>query len=166
MGTLRATIFGGIKALYKGTNDLGTPQQDVALSDLDEITSGTGSFQSDLLFSDTRTLAASATEDLDLAGVLEDAFGNLLTFVEITAVYIKAHSSNTNNVVVGGATAELPLGFSTAGTFSIPPSGKFLVTAPVGGWAVGAGATDDLKIANSGGSTGVTYDIIIMGRSA
>lgn len=165
MGTLRATIFGGIKALYKGSNDLGTPQQDVALADLDEITSGTGSFQSDLLFSDTRQLAASATEDLDLAGVLEDAFGNLLTFVEITAVYIKAHSGNTNNVIVGGATAAVPLGFATGDVFSIPPGGKFLVTNPVAGWPVGAGATDDLKIANSSSGSPVDYDIIIMGRS-
>jgi hypothetical protein len=38
--------------------------------------------------------------------------------------------------------------------------------APVSGWAVIAGTGDILKFANSGGTTGVTYDIVIVGTSA
>lgn len=164
--SLRASIYAGIRALYKSSNDLGTPQQEIPLEDPTELTSGTGEYQADLLFSDTRTINASSSEDLDLAGVLTDAFGAVLTMVEVVAVYIKAAAGNTNNVVVGNATAPVGLGFSSAATWTIPPGGVFLVTAPEGGWAVGAGSTDDLKIANSGSGTSVEYDIIIVGRSA
>lgn len=168
MPTLRASVYAGLKAAYKGSNDLGTPQIDVPLSDLDEFTSGTGDYQSDLLFSDTRTLALSTSEDLDLAGVLADAFGSILTFVEVTAVYIKASKLNTNTVVIGNAAGtQALLGFGAAAhTWAIQPGGKLLVTAPKAGWTIGAGASDKLKVLNGGAGTPVDYDIIIMGRSA
>jgi hypothetical protein len=42
----------------------------------------------------------------------------------------------------------------------------FTGAADANGYAVAAGATDFLRIANSGGTTGVTYDIWIIGTSA
>src|SRR3954465_110978 len=50
-----------------------------------------------------RTLGASASEDLDLAGVLTNAFGAVLTFTKIKAIVIRAAVGNTNDVVVGNA---------------------------------------------------------------
>ena len=44
------------------------------------------------------------------------------------------------------------------------PGGTLLLVAPnAAGYAVTAGTGDLLKVANSGGSTGVTYDIVIVG---
>jgi hypothetical protein len=51
---------------------------------------GTGANQADKLWSDTRTLAASAVEDLDLAGVLVDALGVTATFARVKGLIIAA----------------------------------------------------------------------------
>src|SRR5689334_5419171 len=75
-----------------------------ALSNTLSIATGTGSGQADLLYAGTRTLSASTTEDIDLAGTfLQDVFGSNLTFVKVKYIYVKAASGNTNNVVIGGA---------------------------------------------------------------
>lgn len=135
------------------------------------LATGTGAGQADLIFSDQRTLAASAAEDLDLAGVLTDGLGTTLTFAKIKALIVKAASTNTNNVIVGGAATN---GFvSWAGgathTVTVRPGGYMVLatgSADTTGYAVTAGTADLLKIANSGGTTGVTYDVIIIGTSA
>ena len=141
---------------------------DMDKNDKTAMATGTGSSQSDLIYADSRTLTASSTENLDLAGSLTDALGNTLTFVNVKSIYIKADSGNTNNVEV---TPEATNGF--VGCFNaltdqvdIPPSGSFLVTAPVSGWAVTASTGDLLTITNSAGATSVTYEIVIIGTSA
>jgi hypothetical protein len=97
---LTATVRAGIKAEHTKALDLGTASFDLTeLVDFG-LTSGTGAGAADLMFTDTRTLAASGTENLDLAGSLTDAFGATLTFVELRAVVIKASPGNTNNVEV------------------------------------------------------------------
>ena len=132
------------------------------------LASGTGSSQADKVYQGQRTILASQSEDLDLAGVLTDIFGAVLTFVKVKAIYIKAASGNSNNVVVGAASAtQFVAGFgANTHTWAIPPGGFMFVSAPVAGWTVGAGSTDLLKIANSGAGTSVTYDIVVVGTSA
>lgn len=133
-----------------------------------ELANGTAAQQADLVYRSRRTLAASATENLDLAGSLVDVFGNTLTFVKIKAILIRASVDNTNNVVVGGAASNTFVGGfgAAANTYAVPPGGVFLVSAPAGGWTVTAATADILKVANSGGTTGVTYDIVVIGTSA
>lgn len=162
-----ATVLTRIQGAYAGANDLGT----VAFS-FDKRTPfafvpGTGTGQADKLFSDTRTLAASATEDLDLAGGLTDPLGSTLTFVKIKAIYIKASAANTNSVVIGAAASNDFVGpWSADGTTSIPPGGELLLVHGGAGWTVTASTGDLLKIANSSSGTGVTFDIILIGTSA
>lgn len=148
---------------------LGSATQKIPYSYGFEWADGTGLNQADRLYQATRTLAASATEDLDLAGVLLDPFGAAITFVKIQAMLFKASAANTNNVVIGAASATQfvgPFGAATH-TIAVKPGGLFLTVAPdAAGWAVGAGASDLLKVANSGAGTGVTYDIFLIGKSA
>ena len=132
---------------------------------------GTGAGQADKVFSDQRTLTASATEDLDLAGVLTDEFGATITFVKIKAILISAAAANTNNVLVGGVAAGLATMIlpQTTGIVAVRPGATFAVicgTADSTGYAVTATTADLLHIANSAGSTSVTYDIVIIGTSA
>lgn len=157
-----------LSAVQTGSNDFGGPEFTPVMRKVLNLASGTGANQADLLFADTRTLTASATEDLDLAGVLADAFGSTITMAEVVAIFIFADSANTNNVVVGDATSPVPLFGGTTPTFSVKPGGFFCVGAPnaSGLFTVGAGSTDDLKIANSSSGTSVTYTIAILGRSA
>jgi len=165
---LTTTILTKITANQTGDNDLGTPSFPVNYSATTSLGNGTASSLADLLFTDQRTIAASGTEDLDLAGGLTDAFGTTLTFVNVKAIMIKADPGNTNNVTVKPATTNGFLGpfNAAADTLSIPPAGAVLLQAPVSGWPVTADTADLLTIANSSSGTGVTYDIIIVGTSA
>lgn len=130
------------------------------------LTNGTGANQANEIFVDTRTLAASAAEDLDLAGVLTDSFGAVLTFTKIKAIIVKAAAGNTNDVQVGGdATAGIASIFGNVADFiNVKPGGLFAVVAPdATGYALTATTADLLQIANSSSGTSVTYDIIIVG---
>jgi hypothetical protein len=150
--------------------DLGTGSAKQSLSRSMSLGNGTAAGKADKVFSDRRTLAASATEDLDLAGVLLDAFGAAITFARVKGLLIAAAAGNTNNVVIGAA-ASNPWStlLSATGTVVLRP-GAFLAVgtgvADATGYAVTAGTGDLLKIANSGAGTSVTYDIHIIGASA
>lgn len=164
---LSAVVKASISALYQNLLDHGSadykPQVNYSLSFAD----GAGAGQAQKIFSDTRTLAASATEDLDLAGSLTDAFGATLTFTEIKAILIKAAAGNANNVIVGGASSNqfaTPFGAGTH-TLTVRPGGLLLLAAgDATGYGVTAGTGDLLKIANSAGGTSVTYDIVLIGN--
>ncbi len=150
--------------------DLSTPADPLAWRRSLHLESGTSAGKADLRFADTRTLAASATEDLDLAGVLVDSFGATLTFARIKGLVIAASSANTNNVVVGGAAANAWAALLGAtGTLTLRPGASVALmtgSADSTAYAVTAGTADLLKIANSGAGTSVSYDIVIIGTSA
>jgi hypothetical protein len=135
------------------------------------LTSGTGAGQADLVFSDTRTIAASGDDDLDLAGGLTDANGNTLTFARVKALIVTAAAGNTNNVLVGGDATSTFLTWVVAEPDAVilRPGASLALVAGVAdatGYAVTATTGDLLRITNSAGSTSVTYDIVIVGSSA
>lgn len=166
--TATSTIYSGAQIRYSGTpSGGGTLVYDYPKAADTGITSGVGTNQADLLYVATRVLTASATEDLDLRGVLLDSFGTTLNFIKVKYIRISAASGNTNNVVVGNTTNAVQLGFgATTQSWSIPPGGQFLVTAPAAGFATTAATADLLHITNSAGSTSVTYTIEILGTSS
>ena len=103
---------------------------------------GAGANQVDRAFADTRTIAASGTDDLDLTGTsLQDIMSVNLALARVKLISVYAYSTNTNNVVIGAAAATQfvgPFGANTH-TIALPPNGLFLVTAPTAaGWAVGS----------------------------
>lgn len=130
------------------------------------FTNGTGDDQANEAFSDTRTLSASGTEDLDLSGGLTDAFGNALAFTKIKTLIVTAAAANTNDVLVGGAASnQLATFFGDAtDVVKVKPGGTLMLSAPESaGYAVTASTGDLLKVANSAGGTSVTYTIIVIG---
>lgn len=133
-----------------------------------DLASGTGAGAADMQWSDQRTLAASGTENLDLAGSLTGPFGNTLTFARIKAVIVKASSGNTNDVqVTRPASNGAPLFLAAGDGVALPPGGLFAWVAPnAAGAAVTAGTGDLITVTNSAGTTGVTYDVIVIGASA
>lgn len=168
--TVQDTSFSvAVQGLFVGGLDLQTQVSKLSFTRGTSLDNGTGTSQVDLIWSDTRTIAASGTDDLDLAGTaLQTAFGANLTFVKVKLIAVYAATGNTNNVVIGGAAAtQFLAGFGAAAhTYAVPPGGLFVVAAPVAGWTVGAGASDLLRVANSGAGTSVTYDICMLGTSA
>lgn len=156
--------------LLTAAGDLSTPSDDLSWRRAVALATGTGVGKADKRFTDTRTLAASATEDLDLAGVLLDAFGAAITFARVKGLFISAAAANTNNVIVGAASATAWAALLGAtGTITIRPGttvGVMAGAADATGYVVAAGSTDLLKVANSAAGTSVTYDILIIGASA
>lgn len=150
--------------------DLGSAKAPMRLQRKVSLTDGTGAGQANRVFSDRRSIAASSAEDLDLAGVLLDAFGATLTFVRIKGLYIAAAATNVNNVVVGAdATNPWATLLNATGTITLRPGAAFAAFAGAAdgtGYAVTAGTGDLLQVANSGAGSAVEYDIFVVGASA
>lgn len=164
-------IFMGltVRAAMAESLDLKSRQSALAFTRSLSMVNGTGAGQADKVWDDIRTIAISGTDDLDLAGVLTDAFGATLTFARVKGLFVAADAGNTNNVVVGGAAGTQwvgPFG-AAAQTVAVRPGGWFgICCADATGWPVVGAASDLLRIANSGAGTAVTYSIVILGSSA
>lgn len=165
--TTRITL--NLVALLTSALDLSTPSDNLNNRTELELTNGTGLGQADVVWSDRRTIAASATDSLDLAGGLTGPLAGVpSTFARIKGLLVKASSTNVNNVVVSRpAVNGVPL-FSAAGdAVPVPPGGVLLWVGPTAaGIAVTAGTGDLLDIVNGGAGSTVTYDIVIIGASA
>ena len=161
-----ATIELNVKAKQSGAGDLGTPQTTAVLERVLEFAAGTAAVgQSNILFADERTIAASGSEDLDLAGVLSDALGATIAAAEVVAIAIVADPGNTNDVqVTRPASNGVPAFLAAGDGLSIGPGDMFLLTNRKG-IGVTAATADLIHVANSGGTTGVTYKVIIIGRT-
>lgn len=166
--SLTATLRAKFNARQTAAQDLGTPEFQATVEKILSFTDGTGANQADILWTDQRTIAASSSETLDLAGVLSDVFGVTVAAAELVALLVYADAGNTNDVVLGDATNPLALFGGTNPTFSVKPGGFLFIAAPgaAGQATIGAGSTDELKVANSGSGTGVTYQIAVLARSA
>jgi hypothetical protein len=166
--TLSGLVTCQVDMTHKNLLDLSSPTDSFTERIKIALTNGTGAGNADRMFHDQRTLAASATEDLDLAGVLVNAFGSTLTFVEVRAIMIYAATANTNNVrLTRPASNGVPLFLAASDGLDIPPGGVFLWACPADGKVtVTAGTGDLLTVTNSAGSTSVTYDVVIIGTSA
>lgn len=166
--SLSARLFASIKGTRTIPNDAGAGNWPFEFAFNESLTDGTGSGQADLVWADERTLSASATENIDLAGSLTDIAGATLTFAKIKAILIIASRGNTNNVVVGGAASNTFVGPFADATdkISLKPGQMMMIGGPGTGWTVTASTGDILLIANSSSGTSVTYKIIVIGTSA
>ncbi|WP_291295815.1 hypothetical protein [Elioraea sp.] len=166
---LTSTVDLSVAALYTKILDLQSASAPVQAKFTVSLAEGTGANQANRVFADRRTLAASATENLDLAGVLLDAFGDTIALARVKVLIVRASAANTNNVIVGGAGSNGfvgPFG-AAAHTASVRPGGMVaFACADATGWPVTAGTADLLQIANSGAGTSVEYEVIIIGATA
>lgn len=127
---------------------------------------GTGNQKINNVWHDERTLAASGSESIDLAGTLTNRFGQAVTFTRVRGIIVRADPANTNDVVIGGAPSNGfvgPFG-AAAHTVQVRPGDIFAITNQNLGWLVTAGTGDLLRILNSGAGTSVKYKILLMGE--
>lgn len=136
------------------------PSQDYLLA------SGTGQDCADIAFSDLRTLASNTSENLDLSGVLTDAFGATIAAVKVKAIEVHSMPTNTTNLTVGGAASNTFKGPFNDVTDAIvlAPNDRY-VAASGAGWPVVASTGDILKVANATGAS-AQYRIKIIAASA
>ncbi|MER5769556.1 hypothetical protein [Streptomyces sp. NPDC001985] len=165
------TDLGISASVYQSkAQDLTVSEDKLAFRRAVHLASGTGAGKADRVYHDRRSLAASASEDLDLAGVLLDAFGTMITFVRVKGIFVAAADTNSNNVIIGNATSNAWSSLLGAtGTITLRPGasiGAMAGVADATGYAVTTGTADLLKIANSAAGSSVSYDIVIVGASA
>jgi hypothetical protein len=156
-----------VTSLLTGSTDLQSRSAPLEYSYNKALTTGTGANQADRLFTDQRTITASANDDLDLAGSLTDAFGATVTFARVKLLVVTAAVGNANNVVVGGASSTFNTWVTgTSPAVLVRPGGMLALAATdATAYAVTATSADVLRISNSGAGTSVTYDIVIVGTS-
>lgn len=164
----KLTLEAMVRGFLSSPNDIASVRAEMNERAVVTLQAGVGAGKADKLFSDTRTLSASSSEDLDLAGGLADPFGVTLGFARIKAIFIHAAEGNTNDVVIGGAASNTfigPFGGATHKAAVRPGGLLMLACADATAWPVTAGTGDLLKIANGGSGTPVTYDIVLVGVS-
>lgn len=134
-----------------------------------QLSSGTGAGNADVAFSDTRTIAPSSNDDVDLVGSLTNVYGATFSPARIKMILVVAAAANANNVVVGAAAAtQWAALLGTTGTVTLRPGAFFMAVAGAAdatAYVCAGGATDVLRIANSGAGTSVNYDIVLVGTS-
>lgn len=161
-----STIRVGFASTISDTKGLASVSGPIEETTILQMASGVGADQADRVFSE-RDRAISANYDVDLAGVLTDIFGSVITFARVKVLYVKAAAANTGNVIMGAAGATIwfgPFGANTH-TLVIRPGQTVLLAAPdATAWPVGAGATDLLRFAPSAGTQ--TFSWAVLGASA
>lgn len=168
MTTLTTDISFQMSTKFYSPLDLQTGSAPGLIKKIYSFADGAGVNAANRAFFDRRTLSASATESLDLAGSLVDAFGSTITWARVKVLAVTAASANTNNVIVGGTGSNGFINWVSDATDAIVvrPGGMFvLVATDATGYAVTAATGDLLKIANSSSGTSVTYDIAIIGAA-
>jgi len=167
---LIASLSLSLRATAKKALDLSTPQDAVNLPISSSFTFGTGANKANQQWHDLRTLTPSANEELDLSGVLVNAFGVAVTFAKIKAIVIRNTSTDALTVIEVGGAAANAAGLWFKATNDIEKvegaNGWFAKAAPTTGWTVTAGTGDLLKILNTDAVNAATYDIWILGESA
>jgi hypothetical protein len=170
MAGVTATIDLSIKAKQTGAAHRGAAPsivQDASKSF--EFSAGTAATsQANVLYSETRTLAASAAEDLDLAGVLADALGATITAAEIVAIYIAAASGNTNDVQVTRPAANGVPAVPRGRRWLRAWSGRFRIAADEqeGRWQSWPRTADLAAYRSTAAQARAsTYDIVVIGRT-
>lgn len=168
-----ATLTARLSAVDIGTNDFGGPVFAPNMEAIISLTNGTGAGQADIVWFDERTVASASNVDLDLNGVLLDAFGTTIAAVELVALFLinapRSGVPNTTNLTLGGGTNPV-IGFLGGTTPTIGPirPGSFVLLGSsdaAGYGAIVASTGDILRIANSAGASN-TFQIAFIARSA
>lgn len=164
--SLSARFNMAFRAELTGSGDLGTPTVPITLEHQLLFASGTGASQADKIFADSRSLNASAAEDLDLAGSLLDPLGAAFTPAKIKGLIIKAGADNPGALTLGGDAASVPLFGAVNDVMAIPAGATACLIFPGAGIAVTATTGDIIQMAAAATAGTYTYDIIILGTSA
>lgn len=167
MADFHARIAASLNIRQSDSADLGTPSFALAKNFPLDFPFGTGDGTCQQVFSDTRTLALSTAEDLDLSGsTLKDNLNHNLAFTKVMAIFLYAHTGNGSTIAIKpGASNGFngPFGAATHKN-QIPAGGWYMAVAPVAGWPVTASTGDLLNIGNDDSGAAATYDIIIIGH--
>jgi len=169
--TLAADIKASIDWLFEESLDLSIVTDSSKLEYSKGLSDGVGENQADLLWHDTRTIAAGANDDLDLTALVKSLHGGSITLslakVKAILIHNTAEDAAEDLQVDSSAPASIvaPFGGSATSLVEIPADSPLLLVNRNAGWPVVEGSADILRITNLG--TGpIDYKIVIVGTSA
>ena len=154
---------------YENPDDISTVKDIKQLKILAQVwASGTGPNQINFKYHARRTVTlATTTDDIDLAGVLLDVFGDTITFVHIKEIVILNRATvSGEDLLIGGAAANAwsqPFNGSATAKDDCWAGGIWVRTAPLSGILVTAGSSDTLRVTHNGSADDIDYDIVIKG---
>lgn len=126
---------------------------------------GTGSLQAQAHWHDLRTVAAGATDSIDLYGSLTGPFGATVNAVKVKAIVVVIDSPASTKVLRVGpqnVSNAAQLGFGGVGSTVYIECDSFLpLISGYAGWSITAGTGDLLPIKNPG-SVDITYAILVL----
>ena len=134
---LNSSVKIDVSGVLTAVRDMGNPSVSVSRSVAVALASGTLANQADVIFADTRTVAASATDALDLiGGGLTDHLGTAFAPVKLKALLLIASGLNTNAVqLVRPATNGVPIFMAAGDGISLLPGAAFCWVSPnLTGW--------------------------------
>jgi hypothetical protein len=157
------------RVVLNGAADLGTPTTTETFIASDTLASGTGLDQADQFWSDSGTLASTASATLDIAGGITNSLNETATFAIVKWLKVRVTSTNTADILsIGGAASNAWESWvGAAGDIvKVGPGGSFSLENPsAAGYPVAAGSGDQLKLTNGGTNT-LSYEIMIVGVKA
>ena len=155
LATLNAQLTGEIKMTNTATVGGNTVSSAPSHNFSDSLGLGTGLDQGDLVYSAKAVaISGSATNTLDVSGVLTDVYGTTITAVKTTVLMVMTR----NNAML--------LMDAAADTITIQPNGFILLWQPsLAGMAVTASTGDIIDILENAGNAN-TYDVAFIATTA
>jgi hypothetical protein len=164
--TLSTTLRVKFTADFQDDSALNTALGNLAYALAEDLADGTAANQADRIHASRRTLTATS-ENLDLAGVLLDAYSAVITFAKIRAMIIHNRTLTTGfKLAVGGAASNQFINWvgNANDIINVGPGGTLVLTSPVDGFAVTPDTGDLLKV--DAGANTIQYDVFLIGTSA
>lgn len=168
--TLSTEIRAGVSWLFLDSLDLSTVSDASRLEYSVSLADGISNDQADKIWHDQRTLAAGASEDLDLTALSRTLFDGTFTtgVLKVKALMIVNLATTSGyDLTVGGAPAQTWVGpFGTAADkVKVPADSCLLLVNKKSGWSVTNSSADLLRITNTAAGS-VTYNLAIVGTSS
>lgn len=162
-----ATVSGAVSVNVQ-LQDARTSGTEQAQQNINQLLSwtvghGTGAGLFNRCWPSTRSLNASANEDLDLVGALTNVFG-AATFSAVKLIIVSSAAANTTNLTISRPASNGVPFFAAAGDAVLLTPGDFFVQTrrSAAGIAVTADTGDLINVANASGAT-ASYTIIVCG---
>ena len=145
------------------TQEVGTVRNKKTSSYTYTISDGDGSGQSDLVFTDTRTIAANTVEQIDLLALTQTTLTVSVpfTFRQLTVVRFRNTETEVGKKLLVGVDPGMP---TTSYAFEVGPESEFAAVNTTDSWVVTN--TNSVIYLSNPNSTALTYEVYLLGNSA
>jgi|TARA_R100001530_G_scaffold124435_2_gene92632 hypothetical protein len=155
-----------LKAKEEESNDLGTSRMTHNLAVSSFFAAGSTASKFDRVYSDSGSAAGSAVAIDVLGGLSSVLTGDAGSFVTLNGILIRNKSTTSTEIlsIGGGSNPIVGCWGATGDLIKLGPGGTFVWLDPVDGVTPVAGTGDILTL--DPGSDTISYDVVLLGRSA